>query len=65
MTDWDDRAKNKAEELKGTVKERAGEATDNEELEAEGKMDQLKARTKQVGEDIEDAARDAKDALNR
>lgn len=65
MTDWTDRAKNEAEELKGNVKEHVGDATDNESLQAEGMADQAKARTKQVGEDLEDLVRDTKDAFNR
>jgi len=65
MTDWDDRAKNKAEELKGKVKEGVGDATDNESLQAEGVADQVKGRAKNVGEDLEDAARDARDAVDR
>jgi uncharacterized protein YjbJ (UPF0337 family) len=38
-----DKISNAAEELKGKVKETAGNATDNEELEADGKLDQAKA----------------------
>jgi uncharacterized protein YjbJ (UPF0337 family) len=65
MTDWTDRAKNKAEELKGTTKERVGDATDNESLQAEGAADKTKGRAKQVGEDLEDAVRDTKETLGR
>ena len=50
-----DDAKNKAEELKGTVKERIGDATDNERLQAEGKTDQVKADAKKIGDDVKDA----------
>jgi uncharacterized protein YjbJ (UPF0337 family) len=50
-----DRAKNKAEEVAGKVKEEFGEATDNTDLEAEGKVDQAKANLKQAGEKIKDA----------
>ena len=49
-----DKASNKAEELKGKGKEATGRATDDPELEAEGKTDQAKANLKQVGEKIKD-----------
>ncbi|QPE04275.1 CsbD family protein [Microbacterium schleiferi] len=51
----DDKIKNSAEELKGKAKEGVGDATDNEELEAEGKADQAKADLKQAGEKTKDA----------
>lgn len=50
----DDKAKNKAEELKGKGKETVGRATDDEELEAEGRTDQAKSNLKQAGEKIKD-----------
>jgi uncharacterized protein YjbJ (UPF0337 family) len=49
-----DKASNKAEELKGKGKEAAGQATDDEELKAEGKADQAKGNLKQAGEKIKD-----------
>lgn len=49
-----DKISNAAEELKGKAKEAAGQATDNPNLEAEGKGDQLSAGVKKVGEDIKD-----------
>ncbi|HZD71874.1 MAG TPA: CsbD family protein [Actinomycetes bacterium] len=51
----DDKARNKAQELRGQAKERVGEATDDEELQAEGKTDQTKADVKQAGEKVKDA----------
>ncbi|HEX8935402.1 MAG TPA: CsbD family protein [Pseudonocardiaceae bacterium] len=50
-----DKAKDKAEELIGKVKEGTGEATGDEGLKAEGKTDQIKANLKQAGEKIKDA----------
>jgi uncharacterized protein YjbJ (UPF0337 family) len=50
----DDKAKNKVEELKGKGKQAVGEATEDEELEAEGKVDETKANLKQAGEKIKD-----------
>ena len=52
-----DKATNKAQELKGKGKEALGSATDNEELEAEGRADQTKGSAKQAGEKVKDAAR--------
>jgi uncharacterized protein YjbJ (UPF0337 family) len=54
-----DKAKNKAEELAGKAKEAVGDATDNNELKREGQADQAKANTKQAGENVKDAAKDA------
>lgn len=50
-----DKIHNAAEEAKGKAKEAAGEATDDEHLEAEGKADQAKASLKQAGEKVKDA----------
>lgn len=50
----DDKIGNKAEELKGKGKEHTGRATDNEQLEAEGKGDQAGANLKQAGEKVKD-----------
>lgn len=49
---------NKAEELKGAAKEKFGDATDNEDLEAEGSAEQAKAEAKQGAEDAKDAVKD-------
>ncbi len=51
----DDKAGNKAEDLKGKVKESTGKATDDESLESEGKKDQSKSSLKQAGENVKDA----------
>jgi uncharacterized protein YjbJ (UPF0337 family) len=56
-----DKAENKAEELKGKAKEAAGDATDNEQWQAEGKADQTKGSLKQAGEKIKDAVKHATD----
>ncbi|QYH36354.1 CsbD family protein [Salinibacterium sp. M195] len=50
-----DKIENSAEDLKGKTKEAAGKATDNEELEAEGKTDQAKADLKKAAENVKDA----------
>ena len=51
----DDKAQNKAEELKGQAKEKLGEATGNEQWQAEGKAEQAKSNLKQAGEKVKDA----------
>jgi uncharacterized protein YjbJ (UPF0337 family) len=51
----EDKANNKGEELKGKVKEGVGRATDNEDLEAEGKADQISGNLKNAGEKVKDA----------
>jgi uncharacterized protein YjbJ (UPF0337 family) len=43
-----------AEELTGKIKSMAGEATDDEQLEAEGEADQVKGNVKQAGEKVKD-----------
>lgn len=54
----DDKARDKAQELKGEAKERVGRATDDEELQAEGQADQTKGNLKQAGEKVKDAFKD-------
>jgi uncharacterized protein YjbJ (UPF0337 family) len=49
-----DKFDNKAEEMKGKVKEKVGEATDDPGLEAEGHADQTSGNLKQAGEKIKD-----------
>lgn len=53
-----DKAKHAAEEAMGNIKEGAGKATDNEDLEREGRMDQAKADLKQAGDKVKDAVQD-------
>jgi len=50
-----DKMKNKAEELGGKGKEAVGDATDNRDLEAEGKADKVSGSLKQAGEKVKDA----------
>ncbi|MGV9411114.1 CsbD family protein [Nocardia sp. NPDC003693] len=50
-----DKIDNKAEELGGKAKEAAGKITDDQDLEAEGKGDQLSAGLKDAAEDVKDA----------
>lgn len=52
-----DKIENKGEELKGRAKEAVGDATGNEQWQAEGKADQAKGSLKQAGEKIKDAVK--------
>ena len=52
----EDRIANTAEDLKGKAKEAVGDVTDNERLEAEGKVDQASAAVKNKVEDVKDSA---------
>ena len=52
-----DTIKNEAQDLQGKVKETAGRATDDRDLEAKGKADQAKGSLKQAGEKVKDAFR--------
>ncbi|GAA4774872.1 CsbD family protein [Actinomycetospora chlora] len=54
----EDKADNKAQELKGKVKETVGKAVGNEKLEAEGKKDQTVGSLKNAGEKVKDAFKD-------
>jgi uncharacterized protein YjbJ (UPF0337 family) len=62
-----DKAKDKAEQATGEVKERTGEATGNEDLENAGKRDQVSGEAKEAGHDLRDkaagVAKNAKDKL--
>jgi uncharacterized protein YjbJ (UPF0337 family) len=60
-----DRASNKVQDAKGRAKEAAGSITGNSDLKNKGKTDQTKARVKNAGEDMKDAAHKVKDAVAR
>ncbi|MCZ7421276.1 MULTISPECIES: CsbD family protein [unclassified Micromonospora] len=53
----EDKFNNTAENTGGKIKEGVGRATDDEQLEAEGRGDQMSANLKQAGEKIKDAFR--------
>ena len=53
----DDKFDNKVDELRGEAKEHVGRATDDENLEAQGKGEQAAANLKQAGEKVKDAFR--------
>ncbi|WP_434442441.1 CsbD family protein [Lentzea sp. E54] len=56
----DDKFANKAEELQGRAKEAVGDATDNEQWQAEGRAERAKGSLKQAGEKVKDAFRSDK-----
>jgi uncharacterized protein YjbJ (UPF0337 family) len=51
----DEKADNKAEELKGKSKATVGDATDDKDLQAKGRAQQAKGSMKQAGEKVKDA----------
>ncbi|MHA6784637.1 CsbD family protein [Pseudonocardia saturnea] len=58
-----DKAKHKAEEVVGEVKEKVGELTGDDKLRAEGRKDQVSGNVKQAGDSVEDAASNLGDTL--
>ena len=56
-----DKFENKGEELKGRAKEAVGDATGNEQWQAEGKTEQAKGSLKQAAEKVKDAVKGVKD----
>lgn len=55
----EDKARNKGEETKGKLKEKAGEVTGDREMEQQGRRDQSKSKMKQAGEKVKDAIKKA------
>lgn len=54
-----DKAKNAAQEAGGKVKESVGDATDNPNMQAEGKADQVEANIKDAADKARESASDA------
>jgi len=52
---WDDKLKNKKDEAKGAAKKNLGKATDDEQMEREGRSDEAVSNLKQAGEKVKDA----------
>jgi uncharacterized protein YjbJ (UPF0337 family) len=53
-----DKAKHVAEEAKGKVKEKTGDATGNRDLQAKGQAEKSAADLKQAGQKAKDAVKD-------
>lgn len=51
----ENKAANKATEVKGKIKKKAGQATDDRGLEAEGRAEESKGDLKQAAEKVKDA----------
>lgn len=51
-------ANEKFEDMKGRVKEAAGDVTDNDDLKREGKVDQASAKVKETVGDVADKVKD-------
>jgi len=51
----ENKAANKVTEVKGKIKKKAGQATDDPGLEAEGRAEEAKGDIKQAGEKVKDA----------
>jgi uncharacterized protein YjbJ (UPF0337 family) len=51
----ENKAANKVTEIKGKIKKKAGQATDDAGLEAEGRAEESKGDLKQAGEKVKDA----------
>lgn len=60
-----DKARAKAEVLRGQVKEAVGNAKDDPELTAEGKVDQTSGNLKQAGGSLKHAGEKLKDAFRK
>jgi uncharacterized protein YjbJ (UPF0337 family) len=51
----------KGEELKGKMKEKIGDATDNPRMETEGRAEQMSGKVEQAVDDAKDSMRDLSD----
>jgi len=52
---WDNKVKNKKDEVKGATKENLGKATGDKQMQREGQSDQIVSKLKQAGEKVKDA----------
>jgi uncharacterized protein YjbJ (UPF0337 family) len=59
MGDTGERVSNAAQQAKGKAQETAGRVLSDEELEAEGQVDQAEADVQEAAQKAEDRARDA------
>lgn len=60
-----DKVKGKGNEVKGGAKKSYGKETSNDEIAAEGQMDQAKGKGQGVVGRVKDAARDIKDKVKK
>lgn len=57
MSEFVDKARDKAQQAQGGMKEAAGKATGDEDLRNEGKADKAKGNLKEAGEKVKDVFR--------
>jgi len=58
-------AENKLEQVKGNIKETVGDATNNDNLEQEGKKDKASGKAKEVVDNVKDKASDVVDKFKK
>lgn len=58
-------AENKLEQVKGNIKETVGDATNNDNLEQEGKKDKASGKAKEVIDNVKDKASDVVDKFKK
>jgi uncharacterized protein YjbJ (UPF0337 family) len=63
MTTERDRWEGKGKEALGTMKEKAGEVTDNEDLEAEGKADKYEGKAQDAWGKVKETGREVKEKV--
>ena len=59
-----DRVKGKFDDLKGDVKKKVGEATDDKELQGEGMLDKAKGKVENAFGKLKDEGRAERDRIN-
>ncbi|CAG2131314.1 CsbD family protein [Staphylococcus epidermidis] len=58
-------AEDKLEQVKGNIKETVGDATNNDNLEQEGKKDKASGKAKEVIDNVKDKASDVVDKFKK
>lgn len=58
-------AEDKLEQVKGNIKETVGNATNNDNLEQEGKKDKASGKAKEVVDNVKDKASDVVDKFKK
>jgi uncharacterized protein YjbJ (UPF0337 family) len=58
-----DRARHRAEEMAGAAKERVGQATDNQRMEAEGKAQRTEAHAREAADKAKAAGRNVRETF--
>ena len=61
---FSDKVKNETDELAGKAKQAIGRTTKNDDLVAEGEVQETGARTRKAGEHLKDAGKHVRDAFS-